>query len=163
MGGSSARTSTAIPYDNDFIFDVLPWNFEPSEMGAAFGLQQLDKLDRSTSCASGTSPSTPTSSRSPDAFVPPRQTDGLDTAWLCYPLLVRDGRRLSRSDLQEYLDSAGIDTRTVWTGNVTRQPMMKGVEYRQPPGGLPNSDRVMETGLVAVVQSRHDRRPSGTT
>ena len=33
-----------IPYDNDYIFDVLPWNFEPSEMGAAFGVKQLDRL-----------------------------------------------------------------------------------------------------------------------
>ena len=37
-----------IPYDNDYIFDVLPWNFEPSELGAAFGLEQLKKLDRFT-------------------------------------------------------------------------------------------------------------------
>ena len=34
-----------IRYDNQFIFDELGWNFEPSEMGAAFGLEQLKKLD----------------------------------------------------------------------------------------------------------------------
>ena len=34
-----------IRYDNQFIFDELAWNFEPSEMGAAFGLEQLKKLD----------------------------------------------------------------------------------------------------------------------
>ena len=33
-----------IHYDNQFIFDELAWNFEPSEMGAAFGLEQLKKL-----------------------------------------------------------------------------------------------------------------------
>ena len=33
-----------IHYDNQFIFDELAWNFEPSEIGAAFGLEQLKKL-----------------------------------------------------------------------------------------------------------------------
>ena len=33
-----------IHYDNQFIFDEVAWNFEPSEMGAAFGLEQLKKL-----------------------------------------------------------------------------------------------------------------------
>ena len=33
-----------IHYDNQFIFDEVAWNFEPSEMGAAFGLEQLEKL-----------------------------------------------------------------------------------------------------------------------
>ena len=36
----------------------------------------------------------------------------------------------------------------VWTGNVTRQPMLQGQEYRVPEGGLPNADRVMEQGLI---------------
>src|SRR4030095_9263656 len=75
-----------IPYDNDFIFDVLPWNFEPSEMGAAFGLQQLRKLAgvharRQKNFAVYSE----FLSRFPDQFVPPRQLAGLDTAWLCYP------------------------------------------------------------------------------
>ena len=33
-----------VHYDNQFIFDEVAWNFEPSEMGAAFGLEQLKKL-----------------------------------------------------------------------------------------------------------------------
>lgn len=138
-----------IPYDNDYIFDLMPWNFEPSEMGAAFGVKQLDRLDefiairqrhfRRYSEFFG---------RRLEWFVPARQTDGLDTAWLCYPMQVRPSAPFHRSDLQEHLDTCGIDTRTIWTGNVTRQPMMHGIAYREPPGGLPNADRVMECGMV---------------
>ena len=36
----------------------------------------------------------------------------------------------------------------MWTGNVARQPMMKGVEFRSPADGLPNADRVMEHGVL---------------
>lgn len=36
----------------------------------------------------------------------------------------------------------------VWTGNATRQPAFADITFKQPSGGLPNADRVMETGLV---------------
>jgi CDP-6-deoxy-D-xylo-4-hexulose-3-dehydrase len=138
-----------IPYDNDYIFDLLPWNFEPSELGAAFGLEQLKKLDRFTQIRRHNFDyMTAFFQKHGDRFVLPRQTAGIETAWLCYPVLVRPEAGFHRSDLQEYLDGAGIDNRTVWTGNATRQPMMAGVEHRQPPDGLPNSDRVMETGML---------------
>ncbi len=53
-----------------------------------------------------------------------------------------------RAEFQEHMEGHGIDTRMVWTGNVTRQPAFAGVPHRVPEGGLPNADRVMETGLV---------------
>ncbi|ALU73562.1 aminotransferase (plasmid) [Rhodococcus erythropolis R138] len=137
-----------VEYDNDFIFDVLPWNFEPSELGAAFGLQQLKKLDfnfkrraeifQAFSDAFGTYP---------DLFTLPRQLEDFHTAWLCYPVLVRETAGFTRGDMQESLESAGIDTRTVWSGNVTRHPMMRGVEHRVPTDGLPNADIVFERGM----------------
>jgi CDP-6-deoxy-D-xylo-4-hexulose-3-dehydrase len=138
-----------IPYDNDFIFDVLPWNFEPSELGAAFGLQQLDKLEANyVRRQSNFDVYTERLSRHAGVFVPPRQLEGLVTAWLCYPFLVDEESGFSRPDLQEYLEGNGVDTRTIWSGNVTRQPMMSGVNYRLPEDGLPNSDRVMRSGLL---------------
>lgn len=84
----------------------------------------------------------------PEAFVPPRQLDGLETAWLCYPLLVAECAGFERPDLQEHLDAVGIDTRTIWSGNITRHPMMVGVEHRVPADGLPNTDRVMRQGML---------------
>jgi CDP-6-deoxy-D-xylo-4-hexulose-3-dehydrase len=138
-----------IPYDNDYIFDVLPWNFEPSEMGAAFGLQQLAKLDRFTKIRREHFAAYDAYfAQHLDTFVPARQTPELETAWLCYPVLVRPEAGFHRSDLQEHMEAAQIDTRTIWTGNVTRQPMMHGVEYRTPADGLPNADRVMESGML---------------
>ena len=138
-----------IPYDNQFIFDELGWNFEPSELGAAFGLVQLDKLEdnrarrqRNFALYNGFL------AAYADRLVAPRQPDGVDTAWLCYPITIRSGAGIERADVQQFLDARGIDTRTVWTGNATRQPMLRGVEWRVPAGGLPNADRIMEAGFV---------------
>ena len=137
-----------VAYDNDFIFDVLPWNFEPSELGAAFGLVQLSKLDRNYrrraeifEAFNGAFGSYPW------LFRLPKQNPDFHTAWLCYPITVREDAGFARSDLQEHLESVGIDTRTVWSGNVTRHPMMRGVEYRVPADGLPNADEVFERGM----------------
>ncbi|MGW5381245.1 DegT/DnrJ/EryC1/StrS family aminotransferase [Nocardia sp. NPDC003963] len=137
-----------VAYDNDFIFDVLPWNFEPSELGAAFGLVQLSKLDKNYqrraeifdafNGAFGAYPS---------LFRLPRQHPDFHTAWLCYPVTIREDAGFARADLQGHLEAAGIDTRTVWSGNVTRHPMMRGVEYRVPEDGLPNADEVFERGM----------------
>lgn len=138
-----------VAYDNDFIFDLLPWNFEPSELGAAYGLAQLDKLETNYKRRHEIFHAyTDAYAAYPDFFTPPRETDGLDTAWLCYPVMVNEGAPFTRSDLQEAIEADGIDTRTVWSGNVTRHPMMAGVEFRQPDEGLPEADAVFERGMT---------------
>ena len=136
-------------YDSLFVFSELGWNFEPSELGAAFGLVQLDKLagNRARRQAHFAAYQEFFGERSA-VFSPPVQLDGLDTAWLAYPFVLRPESGISRADLQRRLEEAGVDTRMVWSGNVTRQPMMRGVEYRAAPGGYPNADRIMEQALL---------------
>ena len=46
------------------------------------------------------------------------------------------------------LDQHGVDTRTIWTGNATRQPMLRGITVRSPASGLPVADQIMEFGFV---------------
>jgi len=138
-----------IPYDNQFIFDELAWNFEPSELGAAFGLVQLDKLEENRARRQRNfALYTEFFERHVDRFVLPRQLPEVDTAWLCYPLTLRPGSGFERSEVQSFLEEKEIDTRTVWTGNATRQPMLKGVDWRVPDDGVPNADEVMRAGFV---------------
>lgn len=138
-----------IHYDNQFIFDELAWNFEPSEIGAAFGLEQLKKLpdnlarrrrnfDLYSAFFAGHT----------DRFVLPRQLPEMETAWLGYPLTITPDAGFVRAELQEFLDGRGIDTRTIWTGNVARQPMLRGRAVRLPDGGVPRTDEVMERGVL---------------
>jgi CDP-6-deoxy-D-xylo-4-hexulose-3-dehydrase len=138
-----------IHYDNQFIFDELAWNFEPSELGAAFGLEQLKKLpDNHARRQRNFALYTEFFRQHEDRFVIPRQLPEVDTAWLCYPLTIRPGAGFERAALQQYLDDNGVDTRTVWTGNATRQPMLQGVTVRTPSTGLPVADEIMEYGFV---------------
>jgi len=146
-----------IRYDNQFIFDELGWNFEPSEMGAAFGLAQLDKLEGNLDRRRRTFDRyTEFLADHRDRFTLPRQTADLETAWLGYPLLIEPGAGFARPDLQAHLDGHGIDTRTIWTGNVARQPMLAGRPVVLPPDGLPHADRVMEAGVLLPLSHAID-------
>ena len=135
-----------LEYDNLFIFDELGWNFEPSELSAAFGEVQLRKLPQNLAARKRNFARLCEGfGRHPEAFELPRTLDGLDTAWHMFPVLLEGMRR---SEFQAHMEGHGVDTRMVWTGNVLRQPGFKGIAHRQPDGGLPNADRVMEHGVV---------------
>ena len=147
-----------IDYDNQFIFDELAWNFEPSEMGAAFGLEQLKKLG-----GEPRSPAThlrslhrvllgarPTRSRCRASSTSSRRR-GSATRWSSPRT-----RGFGRPDLQRFLDGRGIETRTIWTGNVARQPMLRGRTVRLPPDGLPNADVVMARGVLLPLSHAID-------
>ena len=146
-----------IHYDNQFIFDELAWNFEPSEMGAAFGLEQLKKLPQNLARRRRTFDRyTEFFAKHVDRLSLPRQLENLETAWLGYPLMIRPAAGFVRADLQRFLDDHGIDTRTIWTGNVTRQPMLREVEVRVPSDGLPVADDVMARGVLLPLSHAID-------
>jgi len=139
----------ALEYDNLFIFDEVGWNFEPSELSAAFGLVQLDKLagnlarrQRSYELTRGHF------ARWGRFFTLPRLTDGVETGWHMFPVIINPASGIRRAELQQWMESRGVDTRMVWTGNATRQPAFRNVPHRVPAGGLPHADRVMEWGIV---------------
>jgi CDP-6-deoxy-D-xylo-4-hexulose-3-dehydrase len=144
-----SRIEGDLEYDNLFIFDELGWNFEPSELAAAFGLVQLDKLDDNLARRRRNFELTSAAvARWPHLFGLPRLTEGVDTGWHMFPVLLEPGGGVRRADLQQWMEARGVDTRMVWTGNAARQPAFRGAPHRRPPGGLPNADRVMEHGLV---------------
>lgn len=136
-------------YDNLFIFDEVGWNFEPSELSAAFGLVQLDKLADNLARRQRNFELTASHlARWPDHFVLPRLTEGVETGWHMFPFLIRPTSGIRRGELQAWMEGHGVDTRMVWTGNATRQPAFRDVPHRVPDGGLPNADRVMDWGLI---------------
>lgn len=151
--GTDRRFFSAIDgdleYDDLFIFDELGWNFEPSELSAAFGLVQLEKLPANLDARKRNFARLHEHfSQRPDVFVLPRTTEHVDTAWHMFPVLLRPESGVLRGAFQQHMERNGVDTRMVWTGNALRQPAFRTVPHRAPPGGLPNADRVMEQGLV---------------
>ncbi len=151
MGNRFEVEIDGIPYDTWFIFDEVGWNFEPSEMHAAFGLVQLAKLDQFYRARKKRfEMHTDFFNQEPilERFVPARQLAGLKTSWISYPLMVREDAGFTRQELQRFLEERGISTRMVWSGNILRQPAFKNTPHRAAPGGYPNADRVMKQGII---------------
>jgi CDP-6-deoxy-D-xylo-4-hexulose-3-dehydrase len=138
-----------LEYDNLFIFDEIGWNFEPSELSAAFGVVQLDKLadnlDRRRRNFAATRAHF---AQWPDRFTLPRTTPEVETGWHMFPVFLTSDAGFRRAEFQQWMEQHGVDTRMVWTGNITRQPAFRDIEFRQPASGLPNADRVMERGVI---------------
>lgn len=138
-----------IPYDAKFVFSRIGHNMEPSEIGAAFGLVQLDRLAGNIVARERNFARQLAFFREfEELFTLPRQQPDSVTGWLAFPLIVRDEAPFTRRDLQIHLEKSGIQTRTVFTGNILRQPGFAGVNHRAAPGGYPNADRVMRGGML---------------
>lgn len=84
----------------------------------------------------------------PKCFTLPRTTPGIETGWHMYPILIDPASGIRRSHFQQFMEGKGVDTRMVWSGNITRQPAFRDRPMRVDPAGLPNADHVMEWGLI---------------
>jgi len=148
-----------LEYDNLFIFDELGWNFEPSELSAAFGVVQMRKLPGNLARRKRNfEVLTQRFAAHPKIFTLARTTPGIETGWHMYPILIRPESGIRRGHLQHYMESHGVDTRMVWTGNAARQPAFKDKPMRIDSGGLANADRVMQWGLILPMNHALDDR-----
>ncbi len=124
-----------IPYDSKFLYSVAGYNLKSSEVNAAFGLVQLQKLseicktrrkifERYLKNLEGTH------------YILPDDSKKVD--WLAIPLMAKN-----RLELLRYLENHGVQTRLLFAGNITRHPA-----YRQFLEPFSNSDQIMEEGFL---------------
>jgi len=141
-----------IEYDAKFVFETSGYNLEGSEVGAAFGLAQLDKLkDNIITRQKNFKLQSNFFKKHNKFFYNPQETKNVDTAWLAFPVLIKEDAPFTRKELQIYLEKRNIQTRVVFTGNILRQPMMKNQIYKVLDDGYPNSDSIMRRGMLLPV------------
>ncbi len=139
------------PYDLIFVFDSIGYNFEPNELSAAYGLVQMDKLDSFNEQRQANWNQLNDFIASRPGLTGGETTADTDTTWMRFCFTLDDDFTLGRNDVQKFLDDKGVSTRMVWTGNILRQPAFANIEHRQPDGGLPNCDRMMDRALSLPV------------
>lgn len=137
-----------VQYDAKFVFDEIGYNFLPLEASAAFGLEQLGKLQKITqrrndyfdvlySFFAGRS----------DLFRLPEVRENVETCWLAFPLTVRSEAPFERHDIVRHLESQGIQTRSLWSGNLLAHPGFEEIECRTP-FGYEYGNEVMQSSFV---------------
>ena len=76
------------------------------------------------------------------------QQRNVKTGWLAFPLVIKEKKGITRNKLQIYLEQNNIQTRTIFTGNILRQPMMKGKYFRKHKKSSIVSNDVMKNGIL---------------
>jgi len=138
-----------IPYDGKYIFHDVGYNFLPSEISAAFALEQLKKLPKNIKDrVSNFKNLRSFFSKFQDLFELPVQLTDLVTPWLAYPVIIKSRTKINRQKLQIFLEKKGIQTRTIFTGNILRQPIMKTRKYKKVKNAEINSNNVMKNGIL---------------
>ena len=150
--GIEKRFSTkvdGIPYDGKYIFEDLGYNFLPSEISAAFALEQLKKLPNNIKIRIKHFERLKNFFiKYPNLFHIPEQLKGLKTPWLAYPIIIKDELKIDRQKLQIFLEKKGIQTRTIFTGNILRQPIMKKKIFKKVKNAEINSNYIMKNGIL---------------
>ena len=144
----SAKVS-GIPYDGKYIFLRMGYNFLPSEISAAFGLQQLKKLNKTINIRTKNFKYLKSFFSKFQEFVNlPITNLNARTAWLAFALTIKKNKKFNRRDMQIYFEKNNIQTRTIFTGNILRQPIMKNLKYKSIKNSSLISDNVMENGIL---------------
>jgi CDP-6-deoxy-D-xylo-4-hexulose-3-dehydrase len=138
-----------IPYDGKYIFMEMGYNFLPSEISAAFALQQLKKLKTNIKIrVRNFAYLINFFKKYSDFFRVPLQGDKIVTPWLAFPLTIKTQAKFSRNELQIFLERKKIQTRVIFSGNILRQPVMKNRFYKKHKESNVNSDDVMKNGIL---------------
>lgn len=138
-----------IKYDAKFVFETIGYNLEGSEIGAAFGLTQLEDLENNIATRrKNYQTQTNFFKQYSEFFTLPEETKNSHTGWLAFPVIVKDSAPFQRRDFQIYLEKRNIQTRVVFTGNITRQPGYKNIDMRKSPEGYKNADNIMRGGVL---------------
>ena len=119
-----------IPYDSKFLFEEIGYNFLPTEISAAFGLVQLKKLNGFADIRQKNFETLNSFFSNQKFFKLPKQLPQVKTSWLAFPLTINSDAPFSRIEIVKYLESHGIQTRPVFTGNVLRQPAFEKINYK---------------------------------
>lgn len=134
----------SLDYDAKFIFTEVGYNMQSTELNAAFGLAQLDRLpDFSAKRKKNFARLLTFFKQYEDLFILPEQTPYTETNWLAFPLTIKTDR-FTRKEITFYLEQQDIQTRPIFTGNILRQPAFADIAG----GQFPVADNIMENAFL---------------
>ena len=139
-------------YDHKYIYSHLGYNLKITDMQAACGVAQLERLEDFIKCRKKNFEYLSSGLSSLSEFLRvAKPTEKSDPSWFGCPVTLLDDCGVERVDLLRFLDDNKIGTRLLFAGNLTKQPSFQGVDYRVV-GSLENTDRTMQRTFWLGVQ-----------
>ncbi len=152
-----------IPYDAKFIFSEVGYNFQPLELAAAFGLEQLKRLPEFARRRRHNFDELLKFMKNYEQFfILPEEYSNTNINWLTFALVIRKEAPFTRFEITKYLEERNIQTRPVMTGNILMQPGFERVLKKENIDAYPAANYIMERGFLlgchqglTVDQLRH--------
>ena len=137
-------------YDKKFIFSEVGYNFEPSEIGASFGLVQLKKFKHFSNVRNRNFKlHYDFFKKLKNYFIVPKIEKNVKTNFLAYPIILKNNVNFSRKKFQIYLEKHNIQTRPIFSGNILRHPAFRNlISSKNKLNSFKNSDYIMKNGLL---------------
>ena len=118
-------------YDHKYTCSHIGYSLKVSDLQAAIGLSQLNKIDdfiekrRQNFWAHAAK-----AEQLDKYFILPEATPGSNPSWFGYLLTIRDGVQIKRHELTAELEKRKVGTRLLFAGNLIKQPAFKNANYR---------------------------------
>ncbi len=130
-------------YDHKYIYSHIGYNLKATDMQAAIGVAQMNKLSGFIAVRRSNFTALHNSLRDLDEFlILPKATANSEPSWFGFPIAVRKDSPLTRNQIVSFLESRKINTRQLFGGNLLRQPAYRDIP-RRVVGDLANTDFVM--------------------
>ena len=129
-------------YDHKYTYSHIGYNLKATDMQAALGLSQIQKLDFFIQRRKENFNYLSEKLKNVEGLILPKATEHSDPSWFGFPITLHPDLNVNREDLLRHLDSKKIGTRLMFAGNLTKQPAYKNVNFRVV-GNLTNTDIVM--------------------
>ena len=131
-------------YDHKYTYSHLGYNMKITDMQAACGLAQLDRLEKFIIQRKENFNFLYKNLKSLEEFlILPEAEKNSEPSWFGFPLTLKKQDKYNRNDLVKYLNENKIGTRLLFSGNLIKQPYMKNINFKVH-GNLRNTDLVME-------------------
>jgi CDP-6-deoxy-D-xylo-4-hexulose-3-dehydrase len=142
-------------FDHKYVYEEIGYNLKPLDLQAAMGLVQINRIAEFSECRKKNFLRLKeVFSKYEDVFHIPNATPHSDPSWFAFPLTVKDGVYMKRSDFTMYLEDHKIQTRNYFGGNLLLQPAYSGLRKRgNPIKKFPNATKVtMDTFFIGTSQ-----------
>ena len=128
-------------YDHKYTYSRIGYNLKATEIQSAIGIEQLKKLPEFTKTRIRNFNYLYSKSKKFERYFILPKSVLPNTPWFGFPLTIRDGLDFTRKDIMLFLHNKGVGCRTIFAGNITRQPAYKDVKFiiDEP---LTNTDKI---------------------
>lgn len=140
-----------IPVDHRYYFSELGYNLKMVEAQAAMGIVQLKRFPQMARKRRENFQKLYDFFKAyENYFYLPESLPKANPCWFAFPLTIREKMQFTRNQILAYLEEKRIEGRSLFAGNMTRHPALRGVNYKVS-GSLKNSDRILKNTFFVGV------------